>query len=351
MKLQRLVWGAAILACAAAFLAVQDWVRLHRGGAGLVGRTLIGPVDLAVAGIVLIETPAGQVTLERTPWGWVVHEQDRFAADLEQMRALLQRLSRATIATRVPVRPERLGELGLLQKVENGWRFERGRTASVLSVIHSLERQHRTIYQVLIGNPHSAGRGTYVRFPSTNTAYLVAEPLALDGRAERWIDRRVFPAGAVESLRQVHVRTPGRPPVRLSRAGPGSPWRLAGLEAPAPAAPVDELLTALTGLRIEAVSTRGAARQAADNATAVEAGFFDGRVVTLMLHPPDGGADRPPRGQLAARLGPEPGARDDRALRSAVARFNHRFATRVVTLERGQVAPLLRGRAAYRPRP
>lgn len=343
MRFRMLLWGTVVLASLAAGAVVLDWFDRVREGPDLIGRTLIGRANLAAAGIVLIETPAGQVTMRRTPLGWSVDEQDGFAADTDKIRALLLRMARTPIAQRVPVRPDRLGELGLLQKVENQWRFEAGRTASVLSVIHGLEYRHRLIYQVLIGNPRRDGVGTYVRFPVSNSAYLVDEKLELDGRADSWIERRVFAPDAAAGMQQIRIRRLDAPPLTFVRAAAGQPWRLAG-QAPAPdAARVQELAEALAALRIVGVSARRSQAVAMPrDSPRVEVHFFDRHVVTLLLRSDALETGRP--AVLSARLSGDPA---DDAVRWEVEAFNWRFGSRVVGLDAAQSSRLLERRERY----
>lgn len=348
MRMRHLVWAALLLAALASLQWTLDWARRHRQSPGLVERYLIGSVRVDEARIILVETPIGQVTLRHTAWGWVVDEQDGFAADVAKMRALLLRMAQTPIGQRVPIAPEQLGDMGLLQKVENQWRFEAGRTASVLTLVHGEKLSHRLIYQVLIGNPRSDGNGTYVRFPESHAVYLVPDRLELDGRAEAWIEHRVFEPDAAAAVREIRVRTGTAPLVTLMRAAAGHPWQMAGAAAPPAPERLQELATALVELRIAAVSARGQAGRGAPAAASVEVRFFDGRSITLGFLPAGAGSTAGRQAVLAARLPAEQG---DRALRRQVEAFNRHFATRTVTLSAAQAATLLRGREAYRAAP
>jgi Domain of unknown function (DUF4340) len=370
MSLTNLIRVAVVLVCLAAGALVLDWYDRHRDSNEMLGHSLIGSENLAPAGIVLIETPHGQVTMRRTDWGWELDELDGYAVDMAKLRGLLLRFAHTSVAQRVPVRPGQLGELGLLQKVENQWHFEAGRTASVFSVIHGLEFKHRMIYQVLVGNRRGEG-GTYVRFPASNTAYLVAEDLMLDGRPEQWMEHRVFDPDDGAELSEVDIRRAGAAPLAFRRAARDGPWRLAGSRREPRPERVRGLLEALLELRIEQVSPReedgseavGAApvstapaRPGADGAPAVEARFSDGRVVTLSFRAPAApdapGPDAPgPDGDappVAARAtARQSDTRQDTPAHWIVVAFNHRFEGRTVGLNAAQSRRLLAGRESY----
>lgn len=344
MKASRLLWAVILISTLAAGAAAYDWYLQNRESPGLVGRPLIGEVDLRHAGIVLIETAGGQVTLRRSPWGWTVDEQHGFAADTGKLRALLLRMAGTQLAQRVNVRPGRLGDLGLLQKVENEWRFEEGRTASVFTVTHGMDNRHRLMVQVLVGN-RRPGLGTYVRFPEDNTPYLVAGALALDGDATHWIQRNVFAPDAAAAMAEIRVQAPGRRPLVFSRADAQAAWRLAGAKAAPQAAQVEALARTLGGLRVAAVGPQadeGAAPPLPAGAATVAVRFFDGRVVTAQLHPDATAQGRP--AVLQARLD---AAAATREVQRKVTKFNATFARRPVELDAAQAARLLQARAAY----
>jgi Domain of unknown function (DUF4340) len=376
MRMGTLVRAALLLAVAAAVALAVQWAGRYGEGRGLVGRSLLGPANVGAARIVLIETPVGQVTIRSRPWGWGVDELDGFPADVGKVRELLLAFANAHISQHVTLSADHMGQLGLLQKVENNWRFDAGKTASVLTLVRGEEHRHRAIFQVLVGNVRPGGGGTYVRFPDLGGAYLVPERLVLEGRAERWMEHAIFEPGAAGRLREVRVQAAGAAPLTLARAAPERPWRLTmpGSAAGAPAAaPVAELVQALANLRLVAISRRNAA-PAADPGPASEAGarldvsFFDGSAVTLSFLPPV--ADTPAatsaqgtepgrRALLAARLEPDDAGKtggassasgsgpSDRA-RWEVPGLNRAFAGRVATLDGAQVRTLLRGAEAYR---
>jgi Domain of unknown function (DUF4340) len=343
MRLGRLAWTALLLASLAAGTLVLDWYGRNEEGPDLIGHTLIGTSRLAAAGIVLIETPAGQVTLRRTPWGWSVDEAHGFSADTAAIRALLLRYAGITIAQKMRVRPERLADLGLLQKIENDWRFAPGRTASVLSVIHDLAHRHRLIYQVLIGNPR-AGGGTYVRYPDSRTVYVVDADLVLDGRAQDWIDRRVFAPEDGGALRRIRVQPEGAPALTFTRSAGGRPWHLLGARTAPDAARLRTLTETLEDLRIVDVSARGGGMRPPPGAPWVELRFADGRAVRLTFGPPPLAEGDGRRATLAARL-VRRNATDDAAFRAGA--FNWRFEERVVALDAAQSRRLLAGRQTY----
>jgi Domain of unknown function (DUF4340) len=344
MRFGTLLWVALLLVSLAATALTLDWFQRNREGPGLLGHTLIGASRLGQAGVVVIETFAGQVTLRRMPWGWGVDEQDGFSADIGLLRALLLRLATTPTTQRLRVGAKRLGELGLLEKIENDWRFEAGKTASVVSVIHDLEHQHRLIYQVLIGNLRVDGGGTYVRFPESSTAYLVGPDLVLDGRPEHWIDRRVFEPDDADDMRRIRIVPAQGPPLTLLRRAANRPWRLEGAGHAPEAARLRELAGTLADLRIVGISKRGQAEGPPPGAARVQVRFRDGREVTLHLAaaPEPEGAGRP--AVLSVR--PAPDSAGDAAVWRGDA-FRWRFAGRVVTLDAAQVRRLLAGRRAY----
>ncbi len=348
MRLKTLALVSLVLAAAAGTAWLLDWHERNRASRGMLGQPLVPGDNLDLAGVVLIESHRGQVTLRRTRRGWVVEEQDGFAADAVKLRRFLLHLTEVRIAQRVAASPDRLADLGLLQKVENEWRFEQGRTARVLSLIHGLEFHHKLIHRVLIGNEHPGG-GTYVRFPVSNTVYLVAGDLGLDTDPRDWIRKAVFaPEFRPRDVRAVALRRDGGPAQRWRRASPQAAWRrLRGAGQGSPAA----VARGLMGLRLAGVQAAGEVPPDMRHASAArfELELFDGRVYILAI-----GARVPGEplryGRLSAALRPR--AIAARALARAVAAFNGRFGGRVVTLPGGRVRALLSARGpAPRERP
>ncbi len=325
-----------VLVIAVAALMGYDWFLAHRESPELSGRAVLGERDLSGARLVLIETAAGQVTLRRSDGRWVVSEQADFPADTARLRSLLLTLRTATLMHRSRPTAEGLADLGLLQKIENDWRFEPGRTAGVLSLIHGEEQRHRLIVQVLLGNTRPSG-GTYVRYPGSNTAYLIAPTVRLEGRPQRWIDARLFPMSLTETASTLRVMSAGTAALALRRTARDAPWRAEATQAAGRQAP--HLLRALEALRIHRIAAAASdAVSSAPVATITVRTFTDVRY-DLRLH-----AAHPDAAEARVELqAVVPARASAAAARQAqqVAQFQRRFSARRVYVARAQAAPLL----------
>lgn len=201
MRFRSLLLSTVCLCLLAAGSYYLDLYRHEPEGSGMVGRPLLPDRHLGKVAIVVLEGPEGQVTLRRTLEGWTVDEHQGRPADEAKLTALLHLLKSTTVDQRVPSSKENLATFGLLRKVENGWLFERGRTAKVISLYYGAESRNMLLYRLLVGksrtvNPPEAKpgsmappsrEGTYVRFPSTNQVYMVGVTLPLETDARAWV--------------------------------------------------------------------------------------------------------------------------------------------------------------------
>lgn len=320
---------------------------------GVVGRPLIAPDHLDKVGLVHIEGPTQSVTLRLRREVWSIDEQDGFPANTDKLGKLLILLTGVRISQKIKVRPERLGDFGLLRKVENNWKHEKGRTARVLTLTYGMESRDRLMDRLLIGKHRPGGRagvagsglrnpghgGTYIRYPSTNSVYLVTDPLRIDTAPEAWIDPSVFHPDSVRAIRSVRWRQagspasmrPSGPSVRLYRPGPEDDWQVQGAgDRTASAFDPDALAEGLAALRVISVLPPDRPDAAArKQPLRVFVSFFDGRIhqLTLWPSPPPGSRAR---AELSATL-PIHGAPEESHER--VRRFNARFSGRQVLLE------------------
>lgn len=350
MRLKWLLWGAALLTLGAGVAVFAPFYRETNWfySQGRVGRMVLEPrhYNMALAGVMLIESTEGQITLMRGPHGWTIAEQHDYPADEHKLADLLVRYMNTRLAHRVPVRFENLDQLSLLQKVENDWDFEKGRTAIVFTIAHGLNNAHKMMYQVLIGKhrpPQGPGPGpasqvgTYVRYPGSNKVYLVAGDLWPALQARAWLEPTLLPERLGETLTRVMLVHPERPARMWSRGLPPTGW-----QGPPIGFPLERLPALFTRLRPRAVAPPETPAEALGRVQVARyvLSARDGLTyhLTIGLTPGREGLH-----YVAVSAEARPGSAE--VLTERAERFNARFAEHRIGVRPAQVRPLLQAAA------
>ena len=281
LKVLALASGILVLLAVAAF-AVNRWMNEPQDQ-GRVGQTLMGLADPADARRIEIVTPEHKVTLDTTDGStWTVAQQGEFPVDIKKVKSLFVKLTTVKLAHKVTDNPDKLAELGLLTQAENGGKLEQGKTGKRLTISG---KDGKPLFSLVLGNDRRgegamAFGGTFVRYPSEKSAYLISDSVLVDLKPQDWIDTVVLDVDADKSLQSVRVSKPGERTVQLTRAKAGEPWALAGL----PDAEVDQdavkrLAGQLAGLDIFGVAPQGqTAEELGRKRTGqLEFAFFDKR--------------------------------------------------------------------------
>jgi Domain of unknown function (DUF4340) len=351
LKVLALVSGILVALAVAAF-AVNRWMNTP-SGLGRVGQTLMPDADPALARRIDIVSPDRTVTLNSADGTvWTVAQQDNFPVDTKKIKNLFVKLTTLKVAHQVTDNPDRLGELGLLTKDENGGKLQAEKTGKVLTITG---KDGKPVYGLLLGNDrHGQGAmtfgGTYVRFPQEKAAYLISDSVLVDLRPEDWIDTNVLDVDADKTLHTIQVRQAGQRELELSRDKAGEAWKIAGM----PADQVDpdavrRLASQVAGLDIFKV--------AAGNAPPAETGrqktgqvtfeLFDKRRFTLDVGEAKGKDDFR---FLSIQAALDPAVKDE-ALHQWVDAFNTRFGGRLLGVYDWDGSRMLQGWNDYKKKP
>lgn len=344
MRMKWLLWAAVLLMLAAGVAVFAPFYREMNWfySQGKVGSMVLEPrhYNMALAGLMLIESPQGQITLERGLHGWTIAELHGYPADEGRLAELLVRYMNTRLAHRVPVRFENLDRMSLLQKVENDWEFEPGRTAIVFTVAHGLNNSHKMMYQVLIGKhrpPRRPGpqaeQGTYVRYPGSNKVYLVAGDMWPELQAHRWLEPDLLPARLGETLSRVMLVHPEAPARVWARSRGQGGW-----QGPPAGFPLERLPALFTRLRPRTVAPPDAPAEALGRVQVVRyvLSARDGLTYHLTIGLEPGREDLH---YVAASAEARPGSAE--VLMERAERFNARFASYRVGVRPERARPLL----------
>lgn len=317
---------------------------------GLVGKSLLDGVDLSQTAGLTITHGEDQVTLKAGSGGWRVAEQADFPAKPEKIRKFLLKMQEEHIAHKVTENPKRFPELGLLDKAENGGKWENQKTASTVALT---DAGGKTLFAVLLGNdrktdPAQNGGfgGQYIRYPGQKVAYLIPETFYLDSEPRLWLDNKIFD-WEKEALKSFTISHAKEKKLVFSRADAKSDWKLAGsptLKQPEAKSYAERLAT----LTINRLPKPGqdAKTLGREKLATLEMELFDGRRYGMTL-----GEKKVEPGNLRfmtlqAGL---PADKDKKDLREQVDAFNHRFAGRFPAIYNWEAENLLKTRADFLP--
>lgn len=229
MKLSRLLTLTVLLVMVSGMALLIAYRERLGPTRGVVGQTLMPPINLGAAGLFVLEDHQGRVTIRWERERWRVDQQEGFQADVRKIRALLLTLLKTTVSERAAHNAMVLKKFSLLRKVENNWKLEAGKTGLVISIVHGLENRHQLIFRIIIGRERPIRQGiavqkkgisggTYIRYPDTTRVYLVTKRLAWLTAPEAWIDKRTFFGHDPTVIKSIKIFGTSRSIAHLERA-------------------------------------------------------------------------------------------------------------------------------------
>lgn len=351
LKVLALVSGILVVLAVAAF-AVNRWISAPED-VGRVGQVLMEGVDSAAARRIDVISPEHTVTLDSTDGtAWTVSQQHEFPVDPKKIKGLLLKLTTVKLAHKVTDNPDKLAELGLLTKEENGGKLEKDKTGRQIAIFG---KDDKPLFRLILGKDRQgsgamAFGGTYARYPDEKSAYLISDSVLVDLRPQDWIDTAVLDLDADKSIQSVRVAQPGQRTVQLSREKAGDPFVMAGM----PNDQVDQdavrrLTGQLAGLSIFGVKATDAApaEVGRKHVGQVEFTLFDKRRFTMDVGT-EKGTDEYRYLTIHAAL--DASVKDD-ALHAGVEAFNKRFENRLLAVYDWDGGRMLQGWDEYKKKP
>lgn len=181
-----------------------------------IGRLLFPDLGRQLDSIKLVEISDGEnsLGLQKEGASWGVRERGHYPTDFTELSSLITSLSQARLVERKTSRPEKLGQLGLSEE------------AAVRLVLQT-ETHNFNLY---LGDVPSGRKGSYVRFPDDNQAWLIDTEVEVKTLPSEWLDPVIINIDS-QKIERVKVESPGGQQLEVRRVEGEEDMQLSGMSA------------------------------------------------------------------------------------------------------------------------
>ena len=271
----------------AAILLMAGAVYIHNMGGGEAADADVGKLvfpglkaNLDKVQEVKFSSVDKTTTIEHTDNRWTIVQKDGYDAAFSRLSSFLGALADARYVERKTSRPDNFGLLGL-EGIDN----DSSKATNV-----SIKLQDGTEYNLLIGKKSEGQKGSFVRKPDVEQAWLVSELADVSSEPGTWIDPVVFSIDADQVDSVTDTSADGKQVLTVNRNKDGDGFTIADLPKGAKlkySNIADSLARGLVNLRIVDARSRG--EEPWKNAATAKYGLKDGSVLTIHAMKDDNG--------------------------------------------------------------
>jgi hypothetical protein len=280
----------AIAAIVSSLLALASWTLGNQWSEGRLAGSRLLPSFEADAGKVAaleIKQGASTLTLEKQGNAWGIKERAGYPAEIDKVRSLMVRLSRADL---LETKTRKADRYALIELEDPAGKDAKSRG------IRAIDAKGGVLADIVVGKRRAdafgAGKGaTYVRKPSDPQAWLASGEIDASVVASDWMKLQVLETDSAK-ISKLSIEIDGEEPLKVER---GSDSKVAFIDFPAEgkklkdAYAADSLLRTVGSIDMEDVRKRAAAPSPKD-VSKVSFETLDGLKITHAIRKEEGSA-------------------------------------------------------------